>query len=169
MNKLAVPLVLIVLGLVGLLVVGVLEGGIPEIQARELADAKYRTGTVKVHGLLQKIESNERPLRFTVCDKEDPSATFQVYADKTRPDTFQVSYDVAVEGTWDAANNRFAAEKILTKCPSKYEDEAKQGIGSKQELERRKGAAPEPGAQAPDAPKADAPKPGTADAEEPSK
>jgi cytochrome c-type biogenesis protein CcmE len=138
-KKLAVPLLLIVLGLVGLLVVGILEGGIPEIQAREMSDAKYRTGTVKVHGLLDKIQSAERPLRFTIRDKLDPTATIEVYADKTRPDTFQESFDVSVEGIWDAKQNRFVADRILTKCPSKYESEAKDGIGSPEEYQKRKG------------------------------
>lgn len=139
MRKLAVPLVLIFLGLISLLVLGILDGGIPEIQAAEMKDQKYRSGTVKVHGVLGKIESAERPLRFWVQDKVHPEIQFAVIADKTRPDTFQETYDVAVEGRWDAANNRFEADRILTKCPSKYEAESKDGIGSQAEYEKRKG------------------------------
>ena len=139
MRKLAVPLVLIFLGLAALLVMGILDGGIPEIQAAEMKDPKYHDGIVKVHGVLGKIESAERPLRFWVKDKTHPDVQFYVLADKTRPDTFQETYDVAVEGRWDAANNRFEADRILTKCPSKYEAESKDGIGSQAEYEKRKG------------------------------
>lgn len=139
MNKLAVPLALIALGFVGLMTVGILEGGIPEIQVRDVRTEAYAGKVVKVHGLLDKIESRDRPLRFTVRDKDRPDIVLPVYADKTRPDTFQETYDVAVEGRWDDAQQRFIADKIMTKCPSKYEAEAKEGIGSKEELERRKG------------------------------
>jgi len=148
-----IPLVLIAAGLVGLLAVGVLEGGVPEIQARELAGAQYRDQFVKVHGLLDSIESNERPLRFTIRDKERPDVKFEVIANKSRPDTFQENYDVSVEGRWDAATGRFEADKILTKCPSKYEAEAKDGIGSQQMLEQKQQTETAP--QAPQAPQAD--------------
>lgn len=139
MKKLAIPLVLIVVGLAALLSLGVLEGGIPEIQAAELANGRYRDQVVKVHGLLASIESGERPLRFTISDKDRPDAVVPVYADKTRPDTFQVSYDVSVEGRWDSERNAFVARQIFTKCPSKYEAEAKDGIGNAKEYEKRTG------------------------------
>lgn len=139
MNKLVVPLALIVAGFLGLLVVGLREGGVPEIQARELMNG-YADTTVRMHGILHKIESNERPLRFLVRDKEEKDVLVPVFADKTRPDTFQETFDIAVDGRWDAERRTFVATQILTKCPSKYESEAKQGIGSREEYERRRGA-----------------------------
>lgn len=144
MNKLAVPLALIGLGFVGLLTVGVLEGGVPEIQVRDVRTEAYAGKVVKVHGLLETIESKDRPLRFTVRDKDRPDILLPVYADKTRPDTFQESYDVAVEGRWDDAQQRFVADKIMTKCPSKYEEQAKEGIGSREAAERRHATAATP-------------------------
>lgn len=139
MKKLAIPLVLILGGLAALLALGVIEGGIPEIQARELANGGYRDQVVKVHGILQAIDSGERPLRFIIADKDQPTALVPVYADKTRPDTFQVTYDVSVEGRWDEERGAFVARQIFTKCPSKYEAEAKQGIGNPKEYEKRTG------------------------------
>lgn len=139
MNKLLVPLVLIALGLVGLLAMGLAEG-IPEIQVREIAAGNYRDTTVKVHGILKEIQPGERPLRFTVRDKDRPDVEIPVWHAKGKPDTFQTEFDVACEGRWDAAENRFVAERIFTKCPSKYEDEAKQGVGSREAAEKRKKA-----------------------------
>lgn len=139
MTKLLLPITAIGAGLTVLIAMGVMEGGIPEIQARELASGAYRDRTVKVHGLLEKIEAGDRPLRFTVRDKDIADATFAVVADKTRPDTFSEGYDVSVEGEWDAGRNAFVADRIFTKCPSKYEDEAKEGIGSKEQYEQKKG------------------------------
>lgn len=136
MNKLLVPLLLIGLGLIGLLAMGLMEG-VPEIQVRELAAGTYGERTVKVHGLLHEIQPGERPLRFTIRDKDRPDVLTPVWHAKGKPDTFQVGFDVACEGAWDAKERRFVAERIFTKCPSKYEDEAKQGIGSKEAWEKK--------------------------------
>ena len=130
MKKLALPVVLILLGVVTLLALSISAGGIPEIQARELRTGAYDGREVKVHGLLHAIQSDQRPLRFQVRYKNDAGAVIDVLADETRPDTFQVSYDVAVQGRWNAAERRFEADKVFTKCPSKYEEAEKAGVGS---------------------------------------
>lgn len=142
MNKLVIPIALIGVGVAGLLAMGV-AGGVPEVQAREVAAGGYRDGVVKVHGLLHEIQNGERPLRFVLRDKDRADALLPIFADKMRPDTFQVGYDVSVEGRWDESRGAFVAHQIYTKCPSKYEDEAKQGIGSAEEKRRREKAAPE--------------------------
>jgi cytochrome c-type biogenesis protein CcmE len=82
---------------------------------------------VKVHGIIERIESEKRPLRFTIRDKANADQKVPVFCDRSRPDTFQVDYDVAVEGKLDAASGEFKADQIYTKCPSKYEAEEKYG------------------------------------------
>jgi cytochrome c-type biogenesis protein CcmE len=128
--KVVIPFLLILVGLVGLIAMGVTQGGIPELQVSELQAGEFDGKTVKVHGFLESIESATRPLRFTVRDKVDPEIVIAVTCNKTKPDTFQKEYDVAVEGIWDATTKSFEAEHIYTKCPSKYEAEAKEGMGS---------------------------------------
>ncbi len=128
--KVVIPFLLILAGLVGLIAMGVMQGGIPELQVSELRSGEFDGQTVKVHGFLESIESTTRPLRFTVRDKEDPEIVIAVTCNKTKPDTFQKEYDVAVEGIWDATTKSFEAEHIYTKCPSKYEAEAKEGLGA---------------------------------------
>ena len=128
--KIAAPIVLILLALVGLIVMGVLQHGVPELQVSDVLKEEFAGQEVKVHGLLEKIESAERPLRFTVRDKVEPSIVIEVYADRTRPDTFQETYDVAVLGRYDKEAGHFEADQIFTKCPSKYEAEDKLKYGT---------------------------------------
>jgi cytochrome c-type biogenesis protein CcmE len=141
-GKLLVPIALLLAGVGTLVGVSIAQGGIPELQVREVAAAvQDEPGKqVKVHGLLASIESEARPLRFTLKDKDDAGRTVAVELNpkKGRPDTFQVEYDVAVVGAWDESAGVFRADQIFTKCPSKYEGLEKTGVGSEGEYERRK-------------------------------
>jgi cytochrome c-type biogenesis protein CcmE len=128
--KVVIPFVLIFAGLAALIAMGVSQGGIPELQVEQVVAGEYPDREVKVHGFLESIQSSERPLRFKVRAKETDGLVIDVISDRTKPDTFQEDYDVAVQGHWDADKKHFVAEQIFTKCPSKYEAEAKEGIGS---------------------------------------
>lgn len=128
--KVLIPFVLIFAGLGALITMGVAQGGVPELQVSQVLQGEYPDREVKVHGFLAEIQSEHRPLRFQVRDKENENVLLDVVCDKTKPDTFQEDYDVAVQGRWNAAEKRFVAEQIFTKCPSKYEAEAKDGIGA---------------------------------------
>ncbi len=123
--KLAIPVILIVLGLAGLIFMGIVQGGVPELQVTDVLEGAAPDREVKVHGRLARIDSSLRPLRFAVADKEHPGKTIEVICDATRPDTFQLTYDVAVQGRYDADKGVFRADKVFTKCPSKYEAEDK--------------------------------------------
>ncbi len=63
-------------------------------------------------------------LRFEVADRDDPSATIPVVYEGTIPDPFREGREVIVSGT--VADGTFMAEKdsLITKCPSKFADEA---------------------------------------------
>ena len=117
--KLLVPFVLIAGGLIALVTMGIVQGGIPEIQVHELLSGDYSGRKVKVHGKIARIEKETRPLVFEVCDKLDASKVIRVEVDDVRPDLFKVGNDVAVEGALDGP--LFNGTKIYTKCPSKYE------------------------------------------------
>ncbi len=128
--KVVIPFALIFVGLAALIAMGVTQGGIPELQVEQVLAGEYPGREVKVHGFLESIQSGERPLRFKVRAKESPDVMMDVVCDRTKPDTFQKDYDVAVQGYWNPDDNTFVAEQIFTKCPSKYEAEAKEGLGS---------------------------------------
>ena len=63
-------------------------------------------------------------LRFEVADRDDPSATIPVQYTGTIPDPFREGREVIVSGT--VQNGTFVAEhdSLITKCPSKFADEA---------------------------------------------
>ncbi len=63
-------------------------------------------------------------LRFEVHDRDDPSKAIPVTYTGTIPDPFREGREVIVSGTVD--NGTFVAEKdsLITKCPSKFADEA---------------------------------------------
>jgi len=56
-------------------------------------------------------------LRFTIRDVEG-TATMPVIYRGSVPDLFQTGRDVSVEGA--LRNGVFVADKLVTKCPSKY-------------------------------------------------
>jgi cytochrome c-type biogenesis protein CcmE len=72
------------------------------------------------------VEHSGTELRFEVADREDPSATIPVSYTGTVPDPFREGREVIVSGT--VADGTFEAEKdtLITKCPSKFADEAAQ-------------------------------------------
>jgi cytochrome c-type biogenesis protein CcmE len=63
-------------------------------------------------------------LRFEVADRDDPGATIPVRYTGQVPDPFREGREVIVSGTVE--NGVFMAEKdsLITKCPSKFQDEA---------------------------------------------
>lgn len=63
-------------------------------------------------------------LSFEVADRDDPSATIPVLYTGTIPDPFREGREVIVSGTVE--NGTFVAEhdSLITKCPSKFADEA---------------------------------------------
>ncbi|KTE92452.1 hypothetical protein AT727_19045 [Desulfitobacterium hafniense] len=68
-----------------------------------------------------KYDSTLPLLTFDLTD--DKNVISVEYAD-AKPDNFDSGYPVIVEGRFDE-NNKFKADKVLVKCPSKYEEETK--------------------------------------------
>jgi cytochrome c-type biogenesis protein CcmE len=63
-------------------------------------------------------------LRFQVADRDDPTARIPVVYTGTIPDPFREGREVIVSGT--VSNGTFVGDKdsLITKCPSKFADEA---------------------------------------------
>ncbi len=70
------------------------------------------------------VEHRGPDLRFEVADRDDPSETIPVAYSGTIPDPFREGREVIVSGT--VTDGTFVAEKdsLITKCPSKFADEA---------------------------------------------
>ena len=119
--KLWVPATIIFLALTGLVWMGIVQGGIPELQVHQVLAGQCPEGEIKVHGIIHAIERKHRPLVFEIHDREDKTAILKIEVDDVRPDLFKVSNDVSVVGFYDSAAGMMRGEKINTKCPSKYE------------------------------------------------
>ena len=134
--KIWIPALLIILGLGGLITMGIIKGGIPEMPVRDLlANAEeYQEGKIKISGVLKKIHQNTRPLKFDVCDREDKSLVVQVEVDDVRPDVFEEGKDIAVIGIFQSSDRSMVGTKIFTKCPSKYE--ASENLRSEEPTEK---------------------------------
>ena len=63
-------------------------------------------------------------LRFEVADRENPAATIPVIYTGTVPDPFREGREVIVSGTVDEGTFEAEKDSLITKCPSKFADEA---------------------------------------------
>ncbi|HSI81716.1 MAG TPA: cytochrome c maturation protein CcmE [Solirubrobacterales bacterium] len=70
------------------------------------------------------VERDHPELRFELSDREDPEATIPVRYEGHVPDPFREGREVIVSGT--VADGVFVAERdsLITKCPSKFQEEA---------------------------------------------
>jgi cytochrome c-type biogenesis protein CcmE len=72
------------------------------------------------------ISHDGTQLNFEIADRDDPSAKIPVVYNGQIPDPFRDGREVIVSGTVE--NGTFIADKdsLITKCPSKFADEAEQ-------------------------------------------
>jgi cytochrome c-type biogenesis protein CcmE len=72
------------------------------------------------------VEHHGSQLRFVLADRDDASATIPVHYTGQVPDPFREGREVVVSGT--VQEGTFVADKdsLITKCPSKFADEAEQ-------------------------------------------
>ena len=104
------------------LVYTALAGGTPSLRPSQVAG---HDGRVSVAGKVVGQPSGEARsaggLRFTIRDVEG-TATLPVVFRGSVPDLFRTGRDVSVEGSLQ--NGVFVADKLVTKCPSKYSNKA---------------------------------------------
>ena len=94
--KIAIPGVLILIGVVGLIAMGISQGAIPEVNVESLQNGDYDGQQVRLLGVIHKIETDTRPMRFEIRGMQDPSVVVMAQVDDQRPDLFKVDTDVAV-------------------------------------------------------------------------
>lgn len=68
-----------------------------------------------------KFDINQIKLSFAIRGL-DPKVTVNVIANTLKPDSFEEGKGVIIEGVYDKAKNLIIASKLMTKCPSKYEE-----------------------------------------------
>lgn len=72
------------------------------------------------------VERDGSKLAFEIADREDPDMAVPVHYTGTVPDPFREGREVIVTG--ELRDGTFVAEKdsLVTKCPSKFAEEAKE-------------------------------------------
>jgi cytochrome c-type biogenesis protein CcmE len=98
-------------------------------EAREPSDLQGVTGgNYELTGKVSpgSIDRDGSEVRFDVADRDDPSERIPVVYTGEVPDPFADNREVIVSGT--VTNGTFVAERdsLITKCPSKFADEAAQ-------------------------------------------
>lgn len=63
---------------------------------------------------------------FDLIDKMDASKRLRVEFKGALPDTFKEDVEVIVEGSFSPDGQVFKAKTLVTKCPSKYEEQSKE-------------------------------------------
>ncbi|MFL5870505.1 MAG: cytochrome c maturation protein CcmE [Solirubrobacterales bacterium] len=85
-------------------------------------------GNYELTGLVAdgSVRHRGSQLDFVIADRDDPSAKIPVKYSGQIPDPFREGREVIVSGT--VRDGTFVADKdsLITKCPSKYSDEAQQ-------------------------------------------
>lgn len=88
------------------------------------ADAQKVTRMVQVAGALEKGSSlyrqEEESLYFTL-EEAETGHTLRVRYNGLKPANFEDAISIVAIGHFDKAADTFAADKLLVKCPSKYQ------------------------------------------------
>jgi cytochrome c-type biogenesis protein CcmE len=87
---------------------------------------KARTGSqVQVAGALVKgsssYEAGRDALYFTLKNPEDAAETIRVRYHGLKPANFEEAISIVAIGRYETGADEFAADKLLVKCPSKYQ------------------------------------------------
>ncbi len=102
------------------------SAGSKEITIADLVKdgSRYEGDYIMTQGLLDKDsvkwDADQLELRFEIY--EEDGGSLQVFHEGIKPDNFSEDVIVLVEG-FIKENGVFEAEKVQTKCPSKYEGE----------------------------------------------
>ena len=96
-----------------------------------LAMEESELGQARLFGKVapQNIESKAGGLgvAFDLTDQKENTQTIRIDYSGAVPDTFKEGVEVIVEGNFVDGHKMFKATSLITKCPSKYEKENREG------------------------------------------
>ncbi len=96
-----------------------------------------QNGAVQIMGPLDKssIQSGADGLRFVITAKENPADRMPVVFKESMPSNFHLAIEVTAIGRYVAGSTPnggvFHADKLLVKCPSKYQGTETKEYGTK--------------------------------------
>lgn len=133
----AVALVLFLGGLGYLVFSGLTEDSVYFLNVSEaLAEDRTQIKQARLFGKVSPknlvITEGKLGAAFDLIDKMEDSESLRVEYKGALPDTFKDEVEVIVEGSFTPDGQMFVAKTLVTKCPSKYEEQSK-------EMEKSKG------------------------------
>jgi len=125
----AVALVLFLSGLGYLIFSGLTEDSVYFLNVSEaLAEDRTQIKNARLFGKVSPenlvIVDGKLGASFDLIDKMEPGKSLRVDFKGALPDTFKDDVEVIVEGTFTPDGNLFKARTLVTKCPSKYEEQS---------------------------------------------
>ena len=132
----AVALVLFLGGLGYLIFSGLTEDSVYFLNVSEaLAQDRGQIGSARLFGKVAPenlvIEDGKLGTSFDLIDKMDSAKRLRVEYKGALPDTFKEDVEVIVEGGFTPDGEVFTARTLVTKCPSKYEEQSREMEQSK--------------------------------------
>lgn len=115
--------------IVAFIVVGFISFMGSKIEYVDFREAQKRLRTVEVKGLwLKDKETNydASTNMFTFYMRDDNSTEMKVMLNDAKPNNFETAGELMIVAKGKVKDNVFYADKVLTKCPSKYEGTGEQ-------------------------------------------
>ncbi|AMK12354.1 MAG: cytochrome c maturation protein CcmE [Pseudodesulfovibrio sp.] len=127
----AVALVLFLGGLSYLIFSGLTQDSVYFLNVTEaLAQDRAEIGNARLFGKVSPanltVADGKLGADFDLVDKMETDKTLRVQFKGALPDTFKEDVEVIVEGRFTPDGQVFVAKTLVTKCPSKYEEQSKQ-------------------------------------------
>ncbi|WP_316901634.1 cytochrome c maturation protein CcmE [Pseudodesulfovibrio indicus] len=127
----AVALVLFLGGLSYLIFSGLTQDSVYFLNVTEaLAQDRAEIGNARLFGKVSPanltVADGKLGADFDLVDKMEADKTLRVQFKGALPDTFKEDVEVIVEGRFTPDGQVFVAKTLVTKCPSKYEEQSKQ-------------------------------------------
>ncbi|MFZ7104013.1 MAG: cytochrome c maturation protein CcmE [Peptococcaceae bacterium] len=122
--------VLIIIGVIGYLIYFGMEQGVGQVLTIEEALQKRYDGNISFIQMEGRVDYSsvvyEPDKSRMIFNLSNDKSYIAVVFDDVKPDNFDSGYPVIVEGRF-LDDGRFSADKLLVKCPAKYEEEIKAG------------------------------------------
>ena len=100
-----------------------------------LAEDRAGLGNARLFGKVSErnleIMVGKLGASFDLMDKMEGGKSLRVAYKGALPDTFEPGVEVIVEGAFTNGGELFTARTLVTKCPSKYEEQSRQMEASK--------------------------------------
>jgi cytochrome c-type biogenesis protein CcmE len=85
-------------------------------------EAIHATRSVQLAGFLGSTGEYDQQGRFTFMLQDEDGKLLKVISDEPRPANFEHAISIVAIGRYDQGEQAFMSDKLLVKCPSKYQE-----------------------------------------------